>query len=183
MTQCARRARHSDGVGAGLRALLLPAAIAATTSASAAIASCCSTRWQQEYQQEHPRVSTRQTTQQVESPNPGLERERIEPRGPAFSPDRLGTAGKRKIFREPHGQAGTILSAVARDRRPHRRSAFQARLSWHPVLVQWRTTKMARVRAGKHELRGRTLERPWILSYEASIRGPERTSNQKPAQI
>jgi molybdate transport system substrate-binding protein len=42
---------------------------------------------------------------------------------------------------------------------------------------------MARVRAGKHELRGRTLERPWILSYEASIRGPEKTSNQKPAQI
>jgi hypothetical protein len=51
MTQRARRTRHGDGVGTGLRALLLPAT-AATTSPSTAIASCCSARWQQEYQQE-----------------------------------------------------------------------------------------------------------------------------------
>jgi hypothetical protein len=51
MTQGPRRARHGDGVGAGLRALLLPAT-AATTSPSPAIASRCSTRWQQECQEE-----------------------------------------------------------------------------------------------------------------------------------
>ena len=54
MTQCARRARHSNGIGAGLRALLLPAASATTsaTPTSAAVASCCSTRWEQEREQQ-----------------------------------------------------------------------------------------------------------------------------------
>ena len=49
MSECARRARHSESVGAGLRALLLSAAAAPT---SATVASCCSTRWEQECQQD-----------------------------------------------------------------------------------------------------------------------------------
>jgi hypothetical protein len=53
MTQCARRARDSDGIGAGLRALLLPAAASAAVAPSpTAIASSTSTRWQQECQKE-----------------------------------------------------------------------------------------------------------------------------------
>src|SRR5271163_703389 len=54
MTQRPRRAGHTNGIGAGLRALLLPATATAATTSTAAVASCCSTRWQQEYQQKHP---------------------------------------------------------------------------------------------------------------------------------
>src|SRR5271166_6489791 len=79
--------------------------------------------------------------------------------GPAFWFDRLGDAVPRKTSREPRGRARTMLSALPRDRHPHRKWLSRAQFSWRPEPVRLRALKVTRPRAGKRELRGKTWER------------------------